>query len=78
MESSQASSMLQNERRETVLSNGMTTTSTTDGVVSYDFSGQVTSLPGFELRPFSLSLIDERKKFTSDAEADSKKVEQPI
>ena len=69
--------MLQNERRETVLSNGMTTTSTTDGVISYDFSGQVTSLPGFE--PISGLGFDRRlEKFASDAEADSKKVEQPI
>ena len=33
--------MLQNERVETVLSNGFVAMSSTEGVISYDFSGQV-------------------------------------
>ena len=39
----QGSVMLQNEGADTVLSNGLTSSWSTEGVVSYDFSGQVTN-----------------------------------
>jgi hypothetical protein len=37
----QGSIMLQNDQSSTVLSNGLTAAWTTEGVISYDFSGQV-------------------------------------
>ena len=40
----QGSVMLQNEGTSTILSNGLSAISSTEGVISYDFSGQVRNM----------------------------------